>query len=521
MNFDLIKDDNIIEVHNHLKKLICKNENNEFYIDTSEFRLSDYRELTGAFERMGFDENLLKYFEEELIHNKTNISESEFQILIGKYFDGIDLEKILSLCFEKRAILKPLLLNIKMKLRTVTEITTSEVERLTDYLNDLIFDTQISKKNETYSETLNRVSSNLELRNFYDKYKFAINEGENIKKTILNFISEKETDTELEIEVLEFIIKFVSSLKEIFNKISISKEENAHLELKNAKKISLYDDNMVNIFGYKFLVPSFIITDCDELDILLGISTYYSKILGGFLRVDSVCINWKTWNEYETNCFDRNYIPLPLVIEDYYNELDGTGYIIKPFELDILTEKDCDQIFIKYIFEHQMDYSHFLYTQLYENPNPFVFLSKLNSLIVNLQKIDIETLRIKKSILESIETAISEIEYLNNSIQELQSPSLPKKSEEKSQTNQLTWSESKTDLAELVYALAKTQRIKSSTTGKTATKEELLKYFSEQFGQDITDQSLLTNSKGTYKKTNDLNTFTRKLADIFDTYLKK
>jgi hypothetical protein len=87
--------------------------------------------------------------------------------------------------------------------------------------------------------------------------------------------------------------------------------------------------------------------------------------------------------------------------------------------------------------------------------------------------------------------------------------------------NQFTWSESKTDLAELVYALTKTESIKSITTGKTATKEELLKYFSEQFAQDITDQSLLTNSKRTYKKTKDLNTFTRKLADIVDTYLKK
>jgi hypothetical protein len=85
--------------------------------------------------------------------------------------------------------------------------------------------------------------------------------------------------------------------------------------------------------------------------------------------------------------------------------------------------------------------------------------------------------------------------------------------------NQFTWSESKTDLAELVYSLAKTERIKSITTGKTATKEELLKYFSEQFGININSQSLLSKSKMTFKRKDDSKTFTRQLADLFDDYL--
>ncbi|CAH0997412.1 hypothetical protein EMA8858_03545 [Emticicia aquatica] len=86
---------------------------------------------------------------------------------------------------------------------------------------------------------------------------------------------------------------------------------------------------------------------------------------------------------------------------------------------------------------------------------------------------------------------------------------------------QFTWSDSKTDLAELVYALAKTERIKSISTGKPASKEELLKYFTEQFGIKITDQSLLSNSKKTFKRREDSKTFTRKLADFFDDYLKE
>jgi hypothetical protein len=124
-----------------------------------------------------------------------------------------------------------------------------------------------------------------------------------------------------------------------------------------------------------------------------------------------------------------------------------------------------------------------------------------------------------------------EIEYVNlyaniikfeNQISEiLKTQCYPNAIKNENVLNQFTWNDSKTDLAELVYALTKTESIKSITTGKTATKEELLKYFSEQFAQDVTDQSLLTNSKRTYKKTKDLNTFTRKLADIVDTYLKK
>lgn len=417
MDFNLIKDDNIIEVHNHLKNLICKNDKDESYIDTSDFRLSDYRELNGAFERMGFDENLLIYFEEELIHNKTNISKSEFQVLIDKYFVGIDLEVIISLSFEKRAILKPFLLNVKMKQRTVEGISTSEVERLVAYLNDLIFDTQSSKKNETYSETLNRVTANLELKNCADKYIFTTNEGENIKKTILNYLSEKETDTEIEIEALEFIIKFVSNLKEILKKITVSKEEDTHLELTNVKKIDKFNDNKVNIWGYKFLVPSFIIEEDNELDAeFLGLPVYYSKILNCYLTVNSVNVNWKLWNEYETNCYYSKCIPLPLILSDFYDEIDGQGYIIEPIELDNITEKECEELFLSRIFNLVDDYDSFINSQLSVNQNPFEFITRIETLIRNYHKTDINTLRTKKTILESVNTIKSEIETLSQSL---------------------------------------------------------------------------------------------------------
>lgn len=316
--------------------------------------------------------------------------------------------------------------------------------------------------------------------------------------------------------------KEVENLTESINKLKIIVDENDHQELKNLGSINTHIE--VAIHGYKFLVPNFLLWFENEIQNYEH-NYYYSKLLNGaFLSKESVNIDYLIIDTYKLNCLERH--SLPIILDPIYYETEN-GFVgtIKPIDLDSFTEEQCDEYFIEHIFKDIVDYDNFVNNQILNNINPLAFLHKIHSLITNVEKNDIKSLRVKKDILNAINSAIAEIENLNTSVQELQSPTLPIKSKEgshiESTINQFTWSEPKTDLAELVYALAKTKRIESVKTGKPATKEELLIFFSELFGQDITAQSLLSKSKKTYKKTTDLNTFTRKLADIVDSYLKE
>ncbi len=188
------------------------------------------------------------------------------------------------------------------------------------------------------------------------------------------------------------------------------------------------DDKEVNIWGYKFLVPYFITElEPDEHEFLPPI---YCSILDGYLTSISIVVNWKEWNQYKNNCVHLGLIELPIEIEEYNDELNGEYYTIKPLKLIDLTENDCIQLFLKCIFDLRFIWVEFINKQLSGNQNPLEFLAKINSLVLNYHKTDIETLRKKKYILVSINSIKEEIENLFPPLKELQSTSSPTKLEE-------------------------------------------------------------------------------------------
>jgi hypothetical protein len=188
------------------------------------------------------------------------------------------------------------------------------------------------------------------------------------------------------------------------------------------------NDKEVNIWGYKFLVPYFITElEPDEPEFLPPI---YCSILDGYLTSISIVVNWKEWNQYKNNCVHLGLIELPIEIEDYYDELNGECYTIKPLKLSDLTENDCIQLFLKCVFDLRFIWVEFINKQLSGNQNPLEFLAKINSLVLNYHKTDIGTLRKKKYILVSINSIKEEIENLFPPLKELQSTSSPTKLEE-------------------------------------------------------------------------------------------
>lgn len=85
----------------------------------------------------------------------------------------------------------------------------------------------------------------------------------------------------------------------------------------------------------------------------------------------------------------------------------------------------------------------------------------------------------------------------------------------------LQWKGDKTDLAEVVYALYKAERITDTSTGKDVTKKLLAKRLGDLFCIDLTDmETPMKGRKSSNKAHYDGKTFTRHLAQIVDNLIK-
>ncbi|WP_020600330.1 hypothetical protein [Spirosoma panaciterrae] len=79
----------------------------------------------------------------------------------------------------------------------------------------------------------------------------------------------------------------------------------------------------------------------------------------------------------------------------------------------------------------------------------------------------------------------------------------------------LEWKGDKTDLAELVWVLAKSERITDSTTGQPVSQKELTLQIGRMLGIESLDVvGLMKGRMGTYKATSDGKTFLKALYDI-------
>lgn len=76
------------------------------------------------------------------------------------------------------------------------------------------------------------------------------------------------------------------------------------------------------------------------------------------------------------------------------------------------------------------------------------------------------------------------------------------------------WKGDKTDLAELVWALAKSGRIGNTITGQSATQREITQHFETLFDLTLDVPGLMKGRMKTYKATSDGNTFTKTLSDL-------
>lgn len=83
----------------------------------------------------------------------------------------------------------------------------------------------------------------------------------------------------------------------------------------------------------------------------------------------------------------------------------------------------------------------------------------------------------------------------------------------------LQWKGDKTDLAELVWTLAKSGRVTDTSTGKDVTQEQLTAQLAALFGiSDLNVKGLMQGRKRSTKAAEDGITFTSSLAELVDTY---
>ena len=88
----------------------------------------------------------------------------------------------------------------------------------------------------------------------------------------------------------------------------------------------------------------------------------------------------------------------------------------------------------------------------------------------------------------------------------------------------LKWKEvkgGKTDLAELIWALAKSGRIIDSVTFRPVTIDELTRQFETLFGLSINTTGLMQGRKDSYKAAEDGITFTTTLSELVNDYIAK
>jgi hypothetical protein len=85
----------------------------------------------------------------------------------------------------------------------------------------------------------------------------------------------------------------------------------------------------------------------------------------------------------------------------------------------------------------------------------------------------------------------------------------------------LKWKGSATDLAEVVWALAKSRRIENIEKGKLATIPEIAQLFENALGIDLNVTGLMQGRKDSYKAKDDGLTFTASLSQLVDEYVAK
>lgn len=78
----------------------------------------------------------------------------------------------------------------------------------------------------------------------------------------------------------------------------------------------------------------------------------------------------------------------------------------------------------------------------------------------------------------------------------------------------LQWKGDKSDLAELIWALFKSERISDPKTGQAVTQAELIRQVEAIFGVKLDVTGLMKGRMKSYKVTSDGNTFTKTLSDI-------
>ena len=78
----------------------------------------------------------------------------------------------------------------------------------------------------------------------------------------------------------------------------------------------------------------------------------------------------------------------------------------------------------------------------------------------------------------------------------------------------MQWKGDKTDLAELVWSLAKSGRVSDTNTGQLITLKELNHQFETLFGLTLDVTNLMKGRMRTYKATSDGDTFTKTLFDL-------
>lgn len=285
----------------------------------------------------------------------------------------------------------------------------------------------------------------------------------------------------------------------------------------------------LNIYGYKFLIPSFLLNNI-PLHEMVNVSKYFDDtnldIINKYLITTVIEIErYKLTELYQNNQF-KKYLKVHMSnTKDLYKNVGMLKIeycTINPITLIDITPEKCLELLVRKLVAAYKGFKawesddnkteEIIDFHLENQYNKLKFLDNLKEYTELFQADRESQLQGKDRVLYYISKKKVEVLSIGDANKVL-NVSLP--------TNQFTWSNSKTDLAELVYALAKTEIIRSDKTGKTATKKELLKFFSELFGQDITDESLLTKSMNTFKRKTDSKTFTRKLADIFDNYLEK
>jgi hypothetical protein len=90
-----------------------------------------------------------------------------------------------------------------------------------------------------------------------------------------------------------------------------------------------------------------------------------------------------------------------------------------------------------------------------------------------------------------------------------------------SQEPGVKWKGSVTDLAEVVWALAKSRRIENTAEGKPATIPETALLFEKMLGIDLNVTGLMQGRKDSYKAKDDGLTFTAALAQLVDEYIAR